>query len=260
MDLNKELKRLAAVHRESPNKVFTMYLNTDPSDPEQQGGEWKIQFKNGMRNFEQYLKEADNKEELNCFQQVKQQVEKYIRMNEQQFRRGIILITTADEEVWFAVRVQMRLKTVFFWQETPVLDQLKKLKEQYPKSGIILVQQNKVKLMEAYLNEVEAVKMYEFDLEIDDWREKTTIEPGNPTLQKDDLYARFEANKQRWYKKIAPKMDKLAADKQWEKVFIVGEPGQAQAFQDQMNKSPDEVINKNMLDHQKSNILKEIFG
>ena len=55
MDINAKLKELESVNRENGNKVFTMYLNTDPADPDQQGGEWKIHFKNGMRNFESYL-------------------------------------------------------------------------------------------------------------------------------------------------------------------------------------------------------------
>ncbi|API93553.1 hypothetical protein KM914_00055 [Virgibacillus pantothenticus] len=260
MDINKELEYLESVEREGPDKVFTMYLNTDPSDPEQQGREWKIQFKNGIRNFEKYLEEADDKEELKSFQQVKQKVEKFIRGNEQQFRRGVIVFATADEEVWFATRVQMRLQTEFYWQETPLVEQLKKLKEQYPKTGIILVQQNQVRVIESYLNELEMEKNYELDIEVDDWREKTAMGPGNPTIQKDDLNARFEANKHRWYKSLAPKIDKQAKDRAWENIIIIGEPGQAQAFQNQMTKQVDEVINKNMLDHEASKILGEIFG
>ncbi|CDQ39138.1 MULTISPECIES: VLRF1 family aeRF1-type release factor [Virgibacillus] len=260
MDLAKELKQLEAIQRDGADKVFTMYLNTDPSDPEQQGGEWKIQFKNGMRNFEQYLEEANNKEELKSFQLVKQKVEKFVRGNEQEFRRGIIIFATADEEVWFAARVQMRLDTAFFWQETPVLDQLKSLEEAHPKSGIILVQQNQVKVIESYLNEIEDKKSYELDIETDDWREKTAMGPGNPTVQKDNLNARFNANKHRWYKKIAPKIDKQAKDKQWDKIYVVGEPGPTQAFKDQMNKPINDVINKNMLDHEETKVLEEIFG
>lgn len=260
MDINKELKYLESVEREGPNKVFTMYLNTDPSDPEQQGGEWKIQFKNGIRNFEKYIEEADDKEELKSFHQVKQKVGKFIRGNEQQLRRGVIIFATADEEVWFATRVQMRLQTEFYWQQTPVVEQLRKLKNRYPKTGIILVQQNQVRVIESYLNELEMEKNYELDMEMDDWREKTVMGPGNPTIQKDDLNARFEANKHRWYKSLAPKIDKQAKEREWENIVIIGEPGQAQAFQTQMTKRVDEVINKNMLDHEVSKILKEIFG
>lgn len=67
MDLNKEIKKLENIHLEKPQQVFTMYLNTDPSDPEQQGGEWKIHLKNGLNNFEAYLKEDGDSEEKETF-------------------------------------------------------------------------------------------------------------------------------------------------------------------------------------------------
>ena len=44
MDLAKQIKQLEHARREGANKIFTMYLNTDPSDPDQQGGKWKINF------------------------------------------------------------------------------------------------------------------------------------------------------------------------------------------------------------------------
>src|SRR5690625_3466333 len=245
-----------------------MYLNTDPSDPEEKGGEWKIHFKNGMRNFEQYLKEDDNKEELENFQAVKDKVERYVRGNEQEFRRGVVIIATADEEVWFADRVQMRLKTEFYWQETPVLDQLQELQAKYPKSGIMLVQQKHIKIIDFYLNEIQDTAYYELDLDTSDWKEElgrrkgnsSPAGPGRTNLQQDNFTDRFEANQQRWYKKIAPKLDKRAKDHDWEKIFVVGEADSSKELESQMNKSADALIQKNMLDHEESKVLEEVFG
>ncbi|MEC5424989.1 VLRF1 family aeRF1-type release factor [Virgibacillus sp. C22-A2] len=267
MDLNKELKEMAKIRKDGPNKVFTMYLNTDPSDPDQQGGKWKINFKNGMRNFEQYLEEDDNKEELKNFQLVKKKVEKFVHANELEFLKGVVVFATADEEVWFADRIQMRLKTEFFWQETPELGQLKKLQELFPKSGIILVQQSEVKIIESYLNEIQGTDSYELDLNTDDWRQKlgprkgnTAMGPGSTNLQKDNFEARYEANQQRWYKKIAPKLDRRAKENNWEKIYIVGEADSSNELKKQMNKPVDEVIQKNMLDHEETKVLQEVFG
>ncbi|WP_369813152.1 VLRF1 family aeRF1-type release factor [Virgibacillus halodenitrificans] len=84
--------------------------------------------------------------------------------------------------------------------------------------------------------------------------------PGATNAQKDNFAARYEANKQRWYKKIAPKLDKAAKDKEWEKIVIVGESDPSQELKQQMNKQVDEVIQKNMLDHEESKVLAEVFG
>ncbi|PAV28652.1 hypothetical protein CIL05_15275 [Virgibacillus profundi] len=267
MNLNKELKRLESIRREGANKVFTMYLNTDPSDPDQQGGEWRIHFKNGLRNFEQYLEEDDNKEELKNFQLIKQKVDKFVKGNELNFLKGVVVFATADEEVWFADRVQMHVETEFFWQETPELGQLKELKNKFPKSGIILVQQNEIKVIESYLNEIEDTTSFELDIKTDDWRQKlgprkanTAMGPGATNLQKDNFEARYEANQHRWYKKIAPKLDKRAKDHSWEKIYVVGESDSSHELKEQMNKPVDEVIQKNMLDHEESKVLQEVFG
>ncbi|MGJ9457534.1 VLRF1 family aeRF1-type release factor [Oceanobacillus sp. CF4.6] len=267
MDINEKLKELENVRAEGSNKVFTMYLNTDPSDPDQQGGEWKIHFKNGMRNFEKYLEEANDKEELKNFQLVKKNVEKYMKENEQQHLKGIIVFATADEVVWYADMVQMRLENEFYWQETPELDQFRKLKDTYPKTGIILVQQNEIKVIESYLNQLEDTLSYELDVEEETWRVMQGPRKGNSAtgmgstnLQKDNFEARYEANQQRWYKSIAPKLDKQAKDKKWEKIFVVGEAASSKELEKQMNKPVNEVIQKNMLDHEESKVMKEVLG
>ncbi|MFD1039680.1 VLRF1 family aeRF1-type release factor [Virgibacillus byunsanensis] len=201
------------------------------------------------------------------FQLIKQKVKKFVRGNEQNFRRGIVLFATADEDVWFADRVQLRLKTEFYWQETPELEQLKELNEKYPKSGIILVQQNEIKVIDSYLNEIEETVSYELDINTDDWRQKlgprkanTQMGPGATNLQVDNFQARYQANKQRWFKSIAPKLDKRAKDQKWDKIYVVGEVDSSYELEEQMNKPVDKVIHKNMLDHEESKVLDEVFG
>src|SRR5699024_10006699 len=99
MDTSQKTKKMKNIKKEKENKVTTKYMNTDPSDTEQHAGEWKIHLKNGLRNFESYLEEDNNKEEQKNFQLVKQKVEKFVHGNEQHFRKGIILFASADEEV-----------------------------------------------------------------------------------------------------------------------------------------------------------------
>lgn len=267
MSLTQQIKQLEKVKKDEDNKVLTMYLNTDPSDPDQQGGEWKIHLKNGLRNFESYLQEDDNKEELKNFQRVKEKVESFVHHNEQHFRKGIILFVTADEDVWFADRFQTPLKTEFFWEVIPRLEQLKELYETYPRSGIILVQKSEIKVLETEMNELLNTDHYEFDINTDKWRQFTGPHKGDASkgsggksLQQDKFNARYEANKQRWYKNIAPKLDKKAKDQEWENIYVVGEPDDASELEEELNKPITELIQKNLLDHEESKVLEEIFG
>ncbi|MUV39143.1 uncharacterized protein JNUCC1_03016 [Lentibacillus sp. JNUCC-1] len=267
MNLHDYIKRLENVTGDEKNKVFTMYLNTDPSDPDQQGGEWKIHLKNGLRNFESYLKEDDDKTELNHFKHVKEKVEKYMHDNEQSLQKGVFIFATGDDELWIAERVQMPVKTDFFWETTPALDQLKELHQTYPKTGVVLVQNDQVKVLKANANEVEDTKMYELNIDTDQWhlhegphRADASMGSGGKNLQQDQFKERFEANKQRWFKSIAPKLDKQAKDDGWEEIVIMGESDEADELASQMQKNPDKLIYKNMLDHKEDAILEEIYN
>ncbi|MGM8212002.1 VLRF1 family aeRF1-type release factor [Virgibacillus sp. W0430] len=268
MEISKALKELENVNQKDSNhKLFTMYLNTDPSDPEQQGEKWKINLKNAFRNFESYVSKTANEQELKSFKRLKEKVNHFVRENEQNLRRGIILFATADETIWFAELVQMRVTTEMYWQDTPATDQLKQLEEAFPYTGVVLVQKDQVKVMETHLNEVQEKYYYELDVETDDWREKAGPQPshvpkgqGTANVQVDNFKERYKANQHRWYKSIAKKVDKLAKNKQWEKTYVIGESDYSSEMKKQMDIKINKIIQKNMLDHKEDEILKEIAG
>src|SRR5699024_5416093 len=145
----------------------------------------------------------------------------YVEAAEQDLSRGIILFASADD-VWFARKVQMRLKSEFDWQKEPNLTQLKELEIEFPKTGMILVQQNYVKVIDAFLNEIRDVHFYELDLATEDWTVKRGPgrggggrHTGAANYQEDKSKNRFAANQQRWYKSLATKPDKSAKDGHW---------------------------------------------
>ncbi|MYL55415.1 hypothetical protein GLW08_19050 [Pontibacillus yanchengensis] len=266
MSIEKELKRLENLHVNKPDGVLTMYLNTDLADPEQQGGEWKIHFKNGMNNFDHYLQESDNKDEKRNFRELKEKIETYVQDYERNLSKSLIVIASTDGSVWFAQPVQMPVKTEFFWEETPVLDQLKELYNKFPKTGIILVQQEQVKVIGAELGSVQGTKHYELDLDTDDWREaqgphqaQASMGKGGKSPQKEQFEDRFEANQQRWYKSLAPTLDKLAKNEGFEEVILVGAREEAEEIESHMNKPVKEIVNKNLLEHEETKVIDEVI-
>lgn len=267
MRIDKQLKELEKVQLERPNKVFSMYLNTDPSDPDQQGGEWKIHLKNGLKNFESYLENGENKEELKNFRLVKEKVENFVQGNEQEFRKGIILFASADESVWFAERVQMSLENEFHWEETPVIDQFKELENKFPKSGIILLQQNEIKVIEAELGTILETKYFELDLDTENWKQKTAegkrqqaMGKGGKDPSRDSFDNRVFANQTRWYKSIAPKLDKLAKDNNWDRIYLVGDKEEAEILKEAMNKEIYKLEDKNLLNHEEAEVIEKVIA
>lgn len=265
VSLIEHLNELEKINENSSGKVFTMYLNTDPTDPDQQGGKWKITLKNGLHNFERYLQTDDDREELKQFQEIKKKVEKYISDHEQNLHKSIIIFATADGEEWYADKFHVRVKSDFYWQEEPELTQLQQLVKDYPKSGIILVQHDAIKVLETALNVVQTTQLFELDLDTEDWKEKVGPRKGfhssglgSRNAQIDNFQARFNANKTRWYNSVAGKLDKQAKDQQWERIYVVGESDVASELTKAMQKEADRVIYKNLLAQTEMKIMEAI--
>ncbi len=122
-------------------------------------------------------------------------------------------------------------------------------------------------VIETYLNEVILTYHYELDLDTDEWRQHTgphkadvSMGSGGRNVQQKQFKARYEANKQRWYKSIASKLDKLAKDNGWERLYVTGEPDDANELKQQLNKPVDGVIQKNMLHREESKVVEEVVG
>lgn len=264
MNITEQFKALQEVKGEGTDKVFTMYLNTDPSDPDQQGGKWKVMLKNGLHNFERYLKQDENKEEYKSFLQIKKMVEDYIGEYENQLHKSIIFIATKDE-VLFAERLHIRVKSDFYWEEQPRLEQLQQMMDEFPKSGIILVQHDAIKVLETELNETQTTQIFELDVDTEDWKEKVGPRKGfhssglgSRNAQIDNFKARFQANKHRWYVSVAKSLDQRAKAEKWEKVFIVGETDVSHELANAMKHAVEKVIHKNMYMQTEAQIMQEI--
>src|SRR5699024_1650420 len=160
----------------------------------------------------------------------------------------------------------VRLTSEFDWMDTANTEQLEGLQERYPKSGLILVQQNAIKIIETEMNEIENVKHYELDIETDDWKEhlgpqkvRGQMAPGAHNLQVDKFNNRYEANQQRSYKSRAPRVDKGAKGGEWKRIYVSGDKSAAEEIIDRMSHEVDDVMHKDMLKHDEQEVISEVF-
>ncbi|MFA9456328.1 VLRF1 family aeRF1-type release factor [Halalkalibacter sp. AB-rgal2] len=265
MDIQKEIEKLEKIYLEKSNKILTMYLNTDRSDPDQQGGEWKIHLKNGLRNFESYLNEVDNEEEKRNYSIVRKKIERYMKENEQSLARSVIIFATADQSVWFAEKFQMPVQTEFEWKEVANTSQLRELHQTFPKTGVILTQKEQVKVLDAELGSLKQSHHFQLDLDTEDWREylgphesRATVGSGGKSTQQEKFRERFEANRYRWYKSLASTLDRLAKHAGWQNIYVVGDKEETNDLLNHMNKAITDVIHKNMLNHKEKQVLHEV--
>ncbi|TYS17567.1 hypothetical protein FZC78_06760 [Rossellomorea vietnamensis] len=59
-------------------------------------------------------------------------------------------------------------------------------------------------------------------------------------------------------KRKSGKLDKVAADRKWEKIIVLGDKGTGHMLSENMNKQIDEVIQKNLLNEQEEKVVEEI--
>ncbi|WP_240628458.1 VLRF1 family aeRF1-type release factor [Bacillus salacetis] len=267
MGLAKTLKKLENLHLQKPDKLLTMYLNTDRRDPDQQGGKWKIALKNGLNSFEEYL-DLSNEEERKRLASIRDRVETYVLSQERDLPRSMVVFASEDSGIWETFELQVPVKTNFYWEEFAVLDQLKELDASHPLTGLILLQQNQVKVIQSHFGQVEDTELFHFDLDTEEWRRHAGPQPadinigsnGGSANQDDHFRERLEANQKRWYKSLGSKLDQEAASRHWNKIILVGDKGTGQLLSENMSKRIDDIVQKNLLNTKEEKVLEEIFA
>ncbi|SNZ05689.1 hypothetical protein SAMN05421503_1016 [Terribacillus aidingensis] len=258
-----EMEQLAQKASRHPQKVLSMYVNTDPANRDQTGGEWKIHVKNGLKNFEAYLEnDADEREQ---FLKVKDKVKTFLEDNSQSMKKSCVFFASADG-IWFAECLQMPVATEFFWETEPKLDQFRSLYKTFPESGVILVQKNQVKVIDAVLGKVRETKLYEMDLDTEQWKVQASPQralsikgKGGKGSKKDTIENRIEANQKRWYKSLAPSLDKLAKEREWKSIHLVGNKEEAKMIESYMQKQVQHMEGKNLFEQEERKVLEEVI-
>ncbi|WP_066196170.1 MULTISPECIES: VLRF1 family aeRF1-type release factor [Gracilibacillus] len=265
MLLQDKIKQLKQISYEEPQKVLSVYLNTDHRDPEQQGGAWKIELKNGLKDLADATKESSSHEEKNQSKTIRQKVEQevYDREARKELFRGFVLFGTADEDLWFTQALHIPVETAFHWENEPALDQLKKLEQAYPYTGIIVIQQDEVAVLETELGTLVDHSHYTLDLNTNDWRQHQGPQGDDITqggAKKDEFKARVKEHQQRWFKALVAKMEKRAGQRNWEQIYLVGEKNEVEPLKDYFNKTIDKTIPRNLLNSDADKILDEVLG
>lgn len=259
----KNMETLAQKAKRHPQKVLSMYVNTDPANRDQTGGEWKIHVKNGLKNFETYLK--NDPDELEQFLKVKEKVKLFLEDNGQSMKKSCVVFASADD-IWFAECLQMPVTTEFHWEDEPKLQQFQTLYKKFPESGVILVQRNQVKVIDAVLGKINDTKLYEMDLDTEKWKVQASPQralsikgKGGKGSKKETIENRLEANQKRWYKSLAPDLDKLAKDKEWKSIHLVGNKDEAKLIESYMQRQVQHTEGKNLFEQEERKVLEEVI-
>src|SRR5699024_9253880 len=129
MSVVENIKKIKA--KNDDTGILSLYLNTDVTDLDQANGEWKIHLKNGMK---EQVKNKDNPEELKALQNLLDKAETEIYAKQKEMQRGLILIASADGELWRERILQVPVTTSIRWDHTADTEQVEELEQKFPET------------------------------------------------------------------------------------------------------------------------------
>ncbi|MBL4968816.1 MULTISPECIES: VLRF1 family aeRF1-type release factor [Bacillus] len=257
MPIDSLIKKLRYVQLEPPDKILSLYLNTDMRDPEQQGGEWKIALKSGFGRLKEYLAASDPEEEK-CLNAITDKIYQHLNGIGKNMPRSLVFFVS-NSGIWEAIRLQIPVETKFYWEETAVLDQLENLRKTYPSTAFILTQQNEVKIIETVLGKIEAVEHYEYDVINESWESSQSFKTASASLEEEQLKNHVTENQTRLYKRLAANLDQKAAAKKWERMIIAGDKETADILDQHMTKPIHSKIQKNLLNENEHKVVDHLM-
>lgn len=262
MTLKEELTQLKEV--EQPTRsVLSLYLNTDPTDPEQSNEAWKIHLKNGLKRLHEYVEAFDEPGEMKEFEKTCSKVQKEIEGNQLELHKGIIIFASESGDLWSVHNVQVPIKTSFHWEKKPILEPLMKMQDKYPSAGIILPSLDEVRIIDTSMGVIQDELYYEFDSDSDEWKNKKGLAYGairsSGATHIDAFDKRMKENLLRFYKDIGTTINQLKKKKNWAEIHLVGEADSTNPFAQVLNHKPDSVLNKNLINRNPNFIYDEVF-
>ncbi len=222
--------------------VLTMYLETNPSDEK-----WKIRLKNGLKRTGEYI-EASQKEQFPLFEKIAKEVYQHTLDLQRQMKNGLICFAT--ERSIIMQPIQPSVETSFFWRQQGEMEQLKTLFERYPRTAFIVVQQDQIGVVESILADVVDAERFELNIDTEDWVQYRGLAYGgiisSSANHRDKFDHRIEVQESRWYRKVAPKVEKYVKNERVEKIFLVGAKELTTVFQQEVPKMKiDYVVDHN---------------
>ncbi|WP_240375802.1 VLRF1 family aeRF1-type release factor [Bacillus piscicola] len=261
MGLHEELKNLEKVHDDTG--VLTIYLNTDLGNGDQQNGEWKIRLKNGLKKLREYIEQDGTKDELKAYKKLADKANQRIYDVQTDMQKSFVFIASADGDIHSEKILQVPVETQFHWETAPVLNQLVEMQSEFPPAGIALVQKSDVVLIDTALGEIRDKKIFNWEIETEDWKQyegtaaASLISSGSTQI--DGFKRRFDENRQRWYKKLAPEIDKTVKKREMQGLYLVGDKEYVQELEKHLGSEVLNVIPKNLISKPDHEVINEVY-
>ena len=233
-----DLHRLATA--EPNGAVLSVYARTDPRDPANTAATpaWEVALRNGLRAVGDRLEAADDRDARLRFRDLRRTVEKCVLALEPHERaRSVAWFFDADGGAIARYALQLPLRgDAVVHDVKPYVSLLADVVDRGAPAGVVLVSNERVRLLALEQGEVSEPDASVFELELGDWRTYGGSSGGAPergvqtTSQQEHYRARVDAQRDRLFaaavESTAKRLEKLG----WDRVALLVERGVAGDF------------------------------
>ena len=260
--LSKELKVLKEFYCEK-RCVLSVYLNTNPGDPQQLNGGWKIHLKNGFKRIEEYLAASEDEEESKAFNELKSKVTEEVESNLNNLSKSVVIFAAVAPELWSVHYVQVPVKTSFHWENQPMTEEMEYMYKAYPEAGIILPSSGEVRILDTAMGSVKEEFTYKFDSSTSKWVKQESDEIVHDRGKESKTRPTFESlpqnNIKALFKEMANIIEKLKKERGWQEIHVSGETELANAFAETLREKPASCIYKNLNNSKANDVIHQVF-
>jgi peptide subunit release factor 1 (eRF1) len=238
-----DLKRLLEVHK---TDILSLYLSTDPANPE---STWKaslIWLKTALKEREATVPEPDKK----IFRAVAERIQHHVQYQRPQ-SKSLVLFTSENFWEEFSLRAPVRNEC---WWGRPSLAQLEWLLEEHRPYGVVLVDSQNADFYIVHLDEIIGEFSLHWETDTSQWRRKTIMPPararGTPTVgsvrggSQRDLYEdRLAVQVARFWQEALSSLKQLQEKYGIEELIVGGSEG----IRDRFLESADAAIKNRII-------------
>lgn len=233
-----DLHRLATA--DPDRAVLSVYARTDPRDPANTAATpaWEVALRNGLRAVADRLEAADDRDARLRFRDLRTTVEECVLALEPHERaRSVAWFFDEDGGTLARYALQLPLRgDAVVHDVKPYVSLLADVVDRGAPTGVVLVSNERVRLLQLEQGEVSEPDASVFELELGDWRTYGGSSGGSPergvqtTSHQEHYRARVDEQRDRLYaagaESTAKRLEKLG----WERVALLVERGVAGDF------------------------------
>jgi peptide subunit release factor 1 (eRF1) len=206
-----------------PSPVLTVYLDTNPSKPRNQGrpSGARIWLKSRAKEVGADL----SRQERKLFEKQLTRVDRFLSTRPRR-ERGIVVV--AGPKTWHVLKLQVDVEDELHWGRAS-LKQLLWLLDEHQPGGVAVIDRSGVRFYRHWMGEFEEQKAERFELDTSSWRQKSGVRPARLGQRKtglrserDAVQQRTDAQYARIFRDTAKRIHEWAQREKLDPVFIVG--------------------------------------